>query len=411
MELKPRPLERGVGIAILLAFLILVIGIVVSTQGRKFFRGYKDAVFYMENGQGIRHGTPVTVNGLPAGTVQSVEPEVRTVLEEVEGATKQKEVDHVKVTVRIYSPFDNYLREGSQVKVNLPFIMGSTTIDIVPGPVNNPPLPSGGLLEEELVKGLGGKVENFIDTGNSVLEHFEEISDKLKDAVANVEGITHRINYGKNTLGELLNDDRKMYNQILTLLTDADSAANNLDRLAVDLKKITTDLPEVVRDLRETAATLRQTSENALEISQDMGTLPTDLDAMIVEVGGSVRKLDTFTDDLVPLGKELKQFSRDDMPTLTKLISDTADAAVLLEVASRDLPGVMQQTKDTLKKTEAISSSLKGTWPISGNLPPDRYLPRTVLLPARASALDAPPESDDNPASKPPSKRKEDDGP
>ena len=72
MELKPRPLERGVGVAILAALLILVVGILLSTQGREFFRSYKDAVFYMENGQGIRKGTQVTVNGLPAGAVESV---------------------------------------------------------------------------------------------------------------------------------------------------------------------------------------------------------------------------------------------------------------------------------------------------------------------------------------------------
>lgn len=398
MELKPRPLERGVGLAILAALLILVVGIVVSTQGRKFLRSHKDAVFYMENGQGVRKGTPVTVNGLPAGAVESVEPEVRVVLQEIEGVTTQQDVDHVKVTVRVYAPYDEYLREGSQVKVILPFIMGSTSIDILPGPVRAAPLPSGGLLEKELVKGLGGKVETFIDTGNRVLMDFEEVGDKLKEAVANIEGITHRINYGKNTLGELLNDDRKMYNEILTLITDADTAAHNLNNLASDLQRLTEDLPQVLLDLRQAAGNLRETSENALAISRDAGPLPGDLTETLARVDESVERLEIFTQDLGPFGRELRQFASDDMPMLSKLVSDTADAAVLLEMASRDFPGVMQQTKDTLRKTEDITLAIKGTWPIRGNLPPSGYQPRTILVAERAAARN---EKDDTETGKP----------
>jgi len=385
MDLKPRPLERGVGVAILAALLVLVVAIVVSTQGRKFFRTYKDAVFFMENGQGIRQGTPVTVNGLPAGAVEKLEPVLRDIQVETEGVTKVLEVDRVKVTVRVYAPYHQYLREGSQVKVNLPFIMGSTTIDIVPGPVDADLLPQGGTLEKELVKGLGGKVEMFIDTGNKVLKRFEKVSGDLETAVADIAGITNKINYGKNTLGELLNDDKEMYNKILTLLADADTAANNFNRLAADLKEITQDLPEVINDLRSAASNLKSTSEQSLEVVRDARPIPSDLSKTLTEVNRSVEKLKEFTDDIAPIGRELRRFAGEDMPVLAKLIADTADAAVLLEISSRDFPGIMQQTMDTLEKTEAITLALKGTWPISGNLPPKGYKPQTILLGGRAS--------------------------
>ncbi|MHC4778227.1 MAG: MlaD family protein [Planctomycetota bacterium] len=387
MELKPRPLERGVGVAILAALLILVVGVLLSTQGREFFRTYKDAVFVMENGQGIRKGTPVTVIGLPAGVVDSVEPHKVRLLEELEGTGQAQFVDHVKVTVRIYSPYDDYLRHGSQVKVILPFIMGSTTIDVIPGPYGAAPLESGGLLEKDIVKGLGGKVETFIDTGNKVLTNFEGISGNLERAVADIAGITNKINYGQNTLGEILNDDRKLYNQILTLLNNADTAANNFNSLARDLKEVTAELPEIVFDLKKSASSLKSTSQNALEISTDMRELPKDLSKTLSDVERSVNQLQVFTDDLAPFGKELKRFAQDDMPVMAKLIADAADAAVLMEVASRDFPSVMQRTKDTLAKTEAITLAVKGTWPISGNLPPKGYVPQTILIGGRSSSV------------------------
>jgi ABC-type transporter Mla subunit MlaD len=385
VEVKARPLERGVGIAILTSILIVVVGIVVSTQGKNIFRRSKDAIFYMESGWGIRVGTLVTVSGLPAGSVEKVEPEIREVIEDHEGVTVRREVDHVKITLRVYEPFHQYLREGSHVKVNLPFIMGSTSIDIAPGPVGAAPLPAGGLLEKELVKGLGGKVETFIDSGVKVMADFEEISAKLKEAVANIEGITHRINYGKNTLGELLNDDRKLYNQIIQLLTDADSAVNNLNAIASDLKGVTTDLPGIVSDLKVTAADLKDASSNAVEITRKASTMPDDLGKSLADLERTIGKVESVADDLGPFGQTLARFAREDMPGLKKLISDAADAAVLLEVASRDFPGVMSSTKETLKKTEAITLALKGTWPISGNLPPEGYQPRTILVAGRTA--------------------------
>jgi ABC-type transporter Mla subunit MlaD len=372
-----------VGVAILAALLTLVVAVVVSTQGRKFLSSHKDAVFYMENGQGIRKGTTVTVNGLQAGTVQSVEPETRTIMDEFEGTEISREVDHVKVTVRVYDPFHRFLRKGSQVKVILPFIMGSTSIDIIPGPVDAEALEPSGLLEKEVVKGLGGKVETFIDTGNRVLKDFEAISGNLEKAVADIAGITNKINYGKNTLGELLNDERQMYNQILRFLSDADEAANNFNVIAADLKENTAKLPEILSDLKEALVDLKEASRNSLELSRDLRKMPGDLGKTLADVDDSVGKLRIFTDDLAPFGKELKRFAVDDLPVLSKLISDTADAAVLLEVASRDFPSVMQKTKDTLKKTEAITLAVKGTWPISGNLPPKGYAPKTIMIGGR----------------------------
>ena len=41
--------------------------------------------------------------------------------------------------------------------------------------------------------------------------------------------------------------------------------------------------------------------------------------------------------------------------TMYPEFADTADAAVLLEISSRDFPGIMQLTMDTLEKTEAIT--------------------------------------------------------
>lgn len=387
MVWKQKPLERGVGVAVLAALLILVTALLVSTQGRKIFQSYKDTKFYMENGQGIRQGTTVTVNGLPAGTVEKVDLVQRQVEVVIEGEIHFEKVDHVEVTVRVHSPFDEYLREGSKVKVNLPFIMGNTTIDIIPGPVDAAPLAQGDELEKEVVKGLGGKVETFIDTGNTVLVRFEKVSSDLEDAVADIAGITNKINYGKNTLGELLNDDRKMYNQIVTLLADADAAAGNLNRLASDLKEITADLPVLLKDLRSGAANLRTTSEKSIEVANDVGALPAELKRTLDDLDRSVAKLKVFTEDLAPFGKELNRFAVDDFPVLAKLIADTADAASLLEVASRDMPGVMQKTKDTLDKTEAITLSLKGTWPIRGNLPPADVRPRTIRLAGRHKAV------------------------
>ncbi|MHC4601295.1 MAG: hypothetical protein ACYS47_20055, partial [Planctomycetota bacterium] len=226
----------------------------------------------------------------------------------------------------------------------------------------------------------------FIDTGNSVLANFQDISGNFKKAVADIAGITQKINSGQNTLGEILNDDRKLYNQILTVLSNADTAASNFNSLATDLKEVTAELPDIVRDLKKAASTLRSTSENALEISTDMRVLPKNLSETLSSVEKSVGQLQVFTDDLSPFGKELKRFAQDDMPVLAKLIADTADAAILLEVASRDFPSVMQRTKDTLSKTEAITLAVKGTWPIRGNLPPKGYVPQTILMGGRSAA-------------------------
>lgn len=391
MRFSARPFEKAVGLAVVASLLILVAALVITSHGRRLLQKSKTVQLYLENGMGLEVGSKVTLNGLPAGSVEELEPVIYEKQIIRDNRRFSKKIDGVLVTLIVFSPYAEKVRQLSEADVQLPFIMGSTVIDIIPGPLDSPEAPDGHVLQVKVTKGIGGQVEEILGDLQIIAEDFKEIEVELKKTMQNIEGITHRINAGNNSVGELLNDQKRMYNELIQFASDADEAAKGLGDMVVDLKKSTDKLPSLLSDLNEMAASLKPASQNLEKASEDFEPLLEDARQTVSALEKTANKLTSFSERLPGIGRGLGDLVEKDLPVLVK---DLKTLLVQFDGISRDLkrttgdlPALVDLVHTNVDDAGSVVQSLKGTWPISGNLPESRVVPRTIRIRGRMHNL------------------------
>ncbi len=391
MKLLAKRMEKTVGLFVVLALFILVAGLVITTHGRRLLQKSKTVRIYLEHGNGLEVGSKVTLNGLPAGNVEQLDPVTFDKDFEVEGGTARRKIDGVLATLIIFSPYAEKVRQDSKADVQLPFIMGSTAIDILPGRLDSPEAPDGYVLGMKITKGIGGQVEEILGDLQVIAEEFKGIEVELKKTMENVEGITSRINAGNNSIGELLNDQKKMYNQLLEFATDADSAAKGLNVMVDDLKVVAGNLPAVVEDLKSMAANLKPASENFERASRDFEPLVSDARGTMASLEETSDKLANFSQKLPGISRGLSSLIESDLPVLVeslkKVLGELGSISLDLKQATSDLPSLMNLIHADVEDAGGVIKSLKGTWPISGNLPEERVVPKSIRINGRVHKL------------------------
>ncbi len=384
-------MEKVVGAFVLASLLIIAVALVITTHGRRLLQKSKTFKIYLDNGNGLEVGSKVTLNGLPAGNVEKLDPVTYRKEFEKDGATYVREIDGVLATLIVFSPYAEKVRQDSKADVQLPFIMGSTVIDIIPGPLDGSEAADGSVLQIKITKGIGGQVEDILGDLQIIAEEFKDIEVELKKTMQNVEGITGRINAGNNSIGELLNDQKKMYNELLQFAKDADGAAKGLNNMVVDLEIAAKKLPSVMDDLGSMAANLKPASENFEKASRDFEPLVANAKGTLSSLEETSSKLAAFSDKLPGIGKGLSSLIESDLPVLVEglktMLSELGRISIDLRQASRDMPSLMDLIRVNMGDAGEIIQSLKGTWPISGNLPEERVVPKSIRINGRTHRL------------------------
>jgi ABC-type transporter Mla subunit MlaD len=391
MRFSARPFEKMVGVAIVAALLILVAAVVFTSHGKQILQKSKTVKFYLDNGNGLEVGSKVLLNGLPAGSVEALDPVIYEKSFDKDERTFRKKIDGVLVTMRVFSPYSEKIRKGSKAYVQLPFIMGSTVIDITPGPIGSPEAPDDYVLEMKITKGIGGQVEDILGDLQIIARDFKDIEVELKKTMENVEGITNRINAGNNSIGELLNDDKRMYKELLQFASDADLAAQGLNDIVGELKASAEKLPAIMEDLGKMAENLEPASANFEKASTDFEPLVKDARSTLTSLEKTARKLESFSEQIPGIGKGLGEFVGADLPVLVteakKLIGELNGVSSDLRQTTEELPALVDLLHTTADDADDVIRSLKGTWPIRGNLPERRVVPKVIRINGRIHRL------------------------
>ncbi len=229
---------------------------IISESGPVSVAGRSIVVFF-DNVEGVREGTPVTVLGVPAGTVSRVElVAVDADRRAVTGDLARPVGQRVALTVELKRNvvfYDNYsinitnasLLSGKVIAID----PGSA--DVLPGaPIAEkitvftapPTLPPGETALTYLLKQR--QQQNFAElqgdsAGDPIAGLSELISENrsnLRATIQNVRDITEKINRGQGTLGILINDD-ELHRNASTLLTDAEIVVRELRESLEDTRE------------------------------------------------------------------------------------------------------------------------------------------------------------------------------
>jgi phospholipid/cholesterol/gamma-HCH transport system substrate-binding protein len=187
---------------------------------------------------GLREGDNVVVRGMPVGKVKAL----------------KLEQGDVRVILSLDQPV--YLRTDYVVTIVATSILGGRYLEIKEGSRERPPLPEG-----NLVRGrdphdlLGDATEIFSALKHSLIE--EGTLDNFRAVSAQLKDIATRVGQGKGTVGKLLSEDSKMYDDLAAAVTSLKDVAGRLERGEGPLGKLLSKDSALVDDLSATAASAK----------------------------------------------------------------------------------------------------------------------------------------------------------
>jgi hypothetical protein len=275
--------ERIVGTFVLVAIFILIGLLLSSGKTKNLFEEYITIYGELQTIQAINKDTEVTISGLAAGSVSSVD---------------LTDDNKVILTMKILKKYHNLLREDSEAKLssfNFAVIQKSV-IEISTGSTDKPLLKDGSTLqiaEAFNIKELLTKIEPiFITLEDSILKMNAILSeidpDKLGTTLDNmnvitkdIKDISEHMRAGKGFMGQTLYDDN-FKNSILTITKNMEQASIKVNLLLNDIKQQVQNVPELLEKigplLNEADKTIKATQNiwplsSAVEKEEDKETL------------------------------------------------------------------------------------------------------------------------------------------
>lgn len=275
--------ERIVGTFVLIAVFLLIGLLLSSGKTKNLFEEYITIYGELQSVQAINNDTRVTISGLSAGTVSSVDI---------------KDDNKVVLTMKILKKYHNLIREDSKATLssfNLAVVQKSV-IEISTGSRSKPLLKDGSTLpvaEAFNIKDLLNNIEPVLATLEDSIVKVNQIlseidPDKLGTTLDNMNAITtdvkdisEHLHAGKGLVGRALYD-KDFENSMIATTKNMEQASIQINLLLKDIKQQVQNVPELLEKigplLNEADKTIKATQHiwplsSAVKKDEDKETL------------------------------------------------------------------------------------------------------------------------------------------
>lgn len=239
--------QLKVGLLALAALAVLGVAMVQLGQAAKLFTRRYTLVALVPNSGGLRQGGQVTVAGVLAGTVRSID------FLPPDGDTTR----NLKVTVDIDRDLQPQVRADSRAKLRTQGLLGDKVFDISPGTPRFNVLRDGDTL----------RLDPSLDYEAVLAQAAGAVGDLIA-LTRDLQAITGRLVRGEGTAGRLLTD-RSLYQDLTATLSRANGLLARLQSSNGTVGRLLDD-PSLYRDLTRTVAsvdslvTVMRTSQGTL---------------------------------------------------------------------------------------------------------------------------------------------------
>ena len=237
-ELRWSQLKVGILTLVALSALTALIFILSNTTGGLFTRKL-NLHAYFENANGLKEGSPVTLNGVTIGNVTKVR------------IVPNREPDSVEVVCRVGAVYLPSLHTDSTASISQAGVLGDAFIDISSVHATGPPPADNATLKVSSKAGLEDvistsqesiqsinevvhKVGRLVDTLNEgkgtvgMLLNDPEVAKKLVSTIDNLQTLSKNLSTGKGSVGKLINDP-ELYDHANSTIAKLDNIATRLD--------------------------------------------------------------------------------------------------------------------------------------------------------------------------------------
>lgn len=205
------------GIFVLGALAILAAAIFLIGREQGLFRGGYTLKAGFANVSGLENGAAVRVGGINEGSVKLIDLPTRP-------------GDKVTVIMQLAKPTLQVIKQDSVAAIETEGLVGAKFVEISFGSPGAPSVHNGDTISSQPPL----DVSDLLKKTNGILDSTSVLTSRLAEAATNVDDITAKINGGKGSLGQLVND-QQMYKQLNTTTQQAAAGAtafkDNMDAL------------------------------------------------------------------------------------------------------------------------------------------------------------------------------------
>jgi len=270
MAIKFKHLEKIVGIFLTIVLLVIIVTIMIIGSRQRWFEKHYEFNAKFLRGEGLSAGMQVTIKGIQIGEAKSV---------------FLNEDNWIEVTFSVYEEYAERIRQDSIIKLNAP-IIGSKTLEIIPGEKTMPVLESGSyiwsqdtrqgmrILEtrakeeepdeitrilrnaEQLTYNLSAQEGNLNQTLEKIQTFFTMLSSQngsLNKTLASLRDITQSINNREGSIGKFIEDDYELYNTVISITKKLDLIMDDFKTLSETIADTT---PEVKAAIERSNTTM-----------------------------------------------------------------------------------------------------------------------------------------------------------
>ncbi|GAA4072765.1 MlaD family protein [Flavobacterium cheonanense] len=285
-------LSREIKTAILvIASILLFIWGYSFLKGRDLFTNYKKLYVEYVNVEGLTVSSPVTINGLVVGKVNSI--------------VINNETGKIKVEMQINSDFP--IKKTSVAEIYAPSPIGGKQIAIIPTKEGQDAVDGDFLvsssklgLTDELAKQiepLKDKITKLLDNANVMLENVNQVLDakskeNLRNSLANLNETLAQFKGASKEVNEMLAQNKS---KISGTMSNVEKASANFSKVSDSLAKA--NIGQTVKNLEKTLANVDKMMGDMQAGKGTMGKLMKD-DAMYNNFTKTSKELELLLQDL-----------------------------------------------------------------------------------------------------------------
>lgn len=285
-------LSREIKTAILvIASILLFIWGYSFLKGRDLFTNYKNLYVEYVNVEGLTVSSPVTINGLVVGKVNSI--------------VINNETGKIKVEMQINSDFP--IKKTSVAEIYAPSPIGGKQIAILPTKEGQDAVDGDFLvsssklgLTDELAKQiepLKDKITKLLDNANVMLENVNQVLDakskeNLRNSLANLNETLEQFKGASKEVNEMLAQNKS---KISGTMSNVEKASANFSKVSDSLAKV--NIGQTVKNLEKTLANVDKMMGDMQAGKGTMGKLMKD-DAMYNNFTKTSKELELLLQDL-----------------------------------------------------------------------------------------------------------------
>lgn len=261
--------ERLVGAFILGAMALLLVLLLVKSEGSRLFQEQIPYRALLNNAQGISNATEVRISGVAVGRVTSLDI---------------SSDNRIEVRFFVYERFSELLRADSVATLGKPSLFGSSLIDIAAGSPSEPMLPAGAtiqVIEPKSLQELITELEPIAADLRSIISHTNELmmaveADEVRTITGNLiqvsrklDQMTAQITSGKGAAGALLFSET-MGKSVNNTLASLQRAAGALNESSEKLPEILAKVDTVLAQAEVTGARLPPLAGKTMDLVTDV---------------------------------------------------------------------------------------------------------------------------------------------